>query len=180
MAYERHTYAFDARNSFRDTAWLASHNESMAFRENLRRLMEARGFTNADLGRALGITGQAVSQWLQPGGTLPRGSRLARIADALGVSVSTLTAEHYGFSEDTGGFASPPGPPPEYSRLPEQVQALADALAQLGITLPAHAVTRHAQAALAQATRMDRALPFAERARLAAEAKAADIARSIA
>jgi transcriptional regulator with XRE-family HTH domain len=142
--------------------------------------MDQRGFTNADLGGALGITGQAVSQWLQPGGTLPRGARLAKIADVLGVSVSRLTDDTAGFSDGDSAFSAPVGPPPEYSQLPEQVQALTEALAQIGITLPAHAVTRHAQAALAQATRMDRSLPFQERARLAAEAKAADIARSIA
>jgi transcriptional regulator with XRE-family HTH domain len=151
----------------------------MAFSNNLRRLMAARGMSNAELGRHLGITGQAVSQWLTPGGTSPVGHRLERIAQVLGVPTSDLLAGQPGMSEDSATFLSSPGPPDEYDRLPDMAAALDDALAAQNIRIPARALTRHAQAALAEASRMDRRLPFEDRARLAAEAKAADLHRSL-
>lgn len=141
--------------------------------------MRARGISSAELGRAVGITGQAVSQWLSPEGTMPRGQRLARIATALGVSVSELTAEAGGFAEAPAAFVGVQGPPAEYDRLPEQVELLNEALDAVGIRLPLRSITKHAQDALALASSMDRRLPFEERARMAAEAKAADLHRLI-
>lgn len=151
----------------------------MAFKDNLRRLMAERGMSNVELGRRLGITGQAVSQWLAADGTTPRGKRLEKIAAALGVPLTALVDKTPGLSEAPASFEGFQGPPAEYDRLPEVAAALEEALADWNIRIPARALTHHAQAALEEATRMDRRMPFEERARHAAEAKAADIHRSI-
>lgn len=141
--------------------------------------MALRGLTKAELGRRLGITGQAVSQWLKPGGTSPVGARLEEIAAILGVPPSELHGGTPGLADASATFLAPPGPPDEYDRLPDMAAALEEALAAWNIRIPARALTRHAQAALDEASRMDRRLPFEERARLAAEARAADLHRSI-
>lgn len=66
---------------------------SMSFADNLRAAMNRAGVNQSELGRRLGIKSQAVNQWLQPGGTAPRGTRLREVAAALDVSLSALLAE---------------------------------------------------------------------------------------
>ncbi len=70
-------------------------------------------------------------------------------------------------------------PPDEMHRLPDVVEMLATALAAEGISLGPRLTTRHALAALDQATRMSRALAFEERARHAVEAKVSDLRRRL-
>lgn len=66
---------------------------SMSFADKLRAAMEAQGINQSELSRRLGISSQAVNQWLREGGTAPRGSRLQEIAGVLGVTVSELLGE---------------------------------------------------------------------------------------
>lgn len=146
----------------------------------LREFRERAGLTQGQLAEAVGCGLQHISR-------MERGERdlskkwAMKIAPVLETSWATLMADPVanGFAEEATTFLNETRPPLEYSRLPEQVQALTDALKDLGITLPPRALTRHAQEALAEATKMNRRLSFEERARIAAEAKAADINRTI-
>lgn len=97
--------------SLRDGQGRIGHNESMSFAANLKRLMNERGVSSAELGRHLGITGQAVNQWLTHGGTAPRHARLEAIAAYFHIPVSALTDGTTGFGEiSVSAFAAPPGP----------------------------------------------------------------------
>lgn len=63
----------------------------MTFAERLAEILSTRGKTKSDLARFLGIEPQSVGQWgkgIKP--TLPRGRRLAKIAEFLGVAQSDL------------------------------------------------------------------------------------------
>lgn len=64
----------------------------MSFRENLQAAMAAAGVGPTDIGNALGISSQAVSQWLS-GKTHPTGKRLKDLAAFLGTSWEALHAE---------------------------------------------------------------------------------------
>jgi transcriptional regulator with XRE-family HTH domain len=148
-------------------------------RNRLKEFRAKSGLTLEELADRAGLSFGYLSR-------IERGERpLAKkwavaLAPHLGASWATLMDEpSSGFADAADAFAAPAGPPPEYDRLPDMVQALTAALRELEITLPPRAVTRHAQEAMHQATRMDRRLPFEERARLAAEAKAADINRTV-
>ncbi len=87
--------------SFVVAACGVAQNESMAFAENLRRLMAQRGIRAAQLGPLLGVTPTTVRQWLE-GKTNPVGHRLARIASALGVPPEALFAPPSGMAEKQG------------------------------------------------------------------------------
>lgn len=163
--------------SFGDSARGLSQNESMAFADNLRRLMTLRSMTAAELGPRVGVTPQAVSQWLR-GQTHPVGKRLALVAGALGTTPGALVSESGGMSEEGETFQVG-SPADEYHRLADVAEMLTTELATAGITLGQRRVILFAQQALAQASQMPRALPFEERARLAVEAKAQDIRRRL-
>lgn len=62
------------------------------FAKNLRYLMDARGITQADLCRELDVSSATASDWCS-GKKHPRVDKLQRIADLLGVRLSTLTSE---------------------------------------------------------------------------------------
>ncbi len=65
------------------------------------RIKEARllkGLTQTQLGDAVGVTAQAVQQWEEEGGSLPRQKRIAAIAETLNVSSVWL---QYGDTEKT-------------------------------------------------------------------------------
>jgi transcriptional regulator with XRE-family HTH domain len=149
----------------------------MAFADNLRRLMQLRGIRAAQLGPRLGVTPSAVRQWLD-GKTHPVGRRMADLAEALDVAPDELFAQAAGFSDAAQDFQGHAAPD-ELHRLPEVVEALAAKLAEDGISLGPRRTTAHAQAALHQASSMNRALPFEERTRFAVEAKAQDIRRRL-
>lgn len=165
------------KTSFADTGGGVLHTENMAFADNLRRLMHLRGIRAAQLGPRLGVTPTAVRQWLD-GKTHPVGRRLADLAEALDVAPDELFAQAAGFS-DTGQEFQGSAAQDEMHRLPEVVEALAAKLAEDGISLGPRRTTAHAQAALRQASGMNRTLPFEERMRMAVEAKAHDLRRRL-
>lgn len=70
-----------------------SDNAREIFVKNLRYLMDARGITQADICRELGVSSATVSNWFT-GQKYPRIDRMQRIAELLGVTYSTLTTEH--------------------------------------------------------------------------------------
>ena len=59
------------------------------FRHNLARLMAERGITQASLARTMDVSRVAVHAWIW-GTCFPETSRLIKLAQALGVSVSAL------------------------------------------------------------------------------------------
>ncbi len=58
--------------------------------------MKEAGVDQSELARRLGITSQAVNQWLKPRGTAPRGRRLFEVAKALGIELTKLLGESPG------------------------------------------------------------------------------------
>ena len=61
--------------------------------QNIRALRLAKGLTQDDLAKLLGLSGKsAVAQW-ESGATQPRSSLLPRLAEILGVTVGDLFAE---------------------------------------------------------------------------------------
>lgn len=66
---------------------------------NLKRLLNARGETQADLARGLGKTESTVSDWAK-GKTMPRAGSLQDIAEYFNVNISELTAQPYSNEED--------------------------------------------------------------------------------
>ena len=62
------------------------------FVRNLKYFMEARGITQADICRELGISSATVSDWCT-GKKYPRVDMMQKLADLLGVRFSTLTTE---------------------------------------------------------------------------------------
>lgn len=69
-----------------------------SFVMRLHAAMAARSVDQSELARRLGITSQAVNQWLA-GETAPKGKRVARVAEELGVSLDWLLAGRGGLSE---------------------------------------------------------------------------------
>lgn len=62
------------------------------FAKNLHFLMEDRGITQADICRELEVSSATASDWCS-GKKFPRIDKLQRLADLLGVRLSTLTSE---------------------------------------------------------------------------------------
>lgn len=76
---------------------LAMTPTSRAFKlcavEMWQRIAEARaraGLSQSELARQVGVKPQSVQQWEKKGGTAPRGHRLNKIADTLGVTRAWL------------------------------------------------------------------------------------------
>ena len=67
-------------------------NAREIFVRNLRYLMNARGISQADICRELGISSTTVSDWCT-GKKYPRVDAMQHLADLLGVLFSTLTTE---------------------------------------------------------------------------------------
>ena len=67
-------------------------NAREIFVRNLRYLMNARGVSQADICRELGMSSTTVSDWCT-GKKYPRVDAMQRLADLLGVLFSTLTTE---------------------------------------------------------------------------------------
>jgi len=67
-------------------------NAREIFVKNLHYLMEDRGITQADICRELEVSSATASDWCA-GKKFPRIDKLQRLADLLGVRLSTLTAE---------------------------------------------------------------------------------------
>jgi len=65
----------------------------MSFAARINEILKAKGVSQVALGAHLGITSQAVNQWVKKSeGTHPRGKRLNLIAGFLGVSPADLLA----------------------------------------------------------------------------------------
>lgn len=67
-------------------------NTREIFVRNLRYLMEDRGITQADICRVLEVSSATASDWCT-GKKFPRIDKLQRLADLLGVRLSSLTSE---------------------------------------------------------------------------------------
>lgn len=65
---------------------------NMIFANNLVKLLERRGMSQADLANSLGVTESAVSLWCS-GKNSPRMSKVDKICELLGCSRSALMAE---------------------------------------------------------------------------------------
>ena len=80
----------------------------MSIASRIRKARLAAGFSQSHLAELMHVTRSACSQWEQPGGTAPRGSRLERLATVLGVSVEWLaTGQHGGdvrTADASGGY----------------------------------------------------------------------------
>jgi len=68
-------------------------NAREIFVNNLRFFMDARGITQADICRELGVSSATASDWCS-GKKYPRIDAMQRLADLLGVMYSTLTTEN--------------------------------------------------------------------------------------
>lgn len=70
-----------------------SDNAKMAFAENLKRYLNAKGFTQLDLANHMQCSSSTVSDWCN-GKKYPRVDKMQRMADWLGVPMSELTSPH--------------------------------------------------------------------------------------
>lgn len=86
-----------------DTRKRRLHNQWMPLPDRIKAARDAKGLSQAALGKLIGVSRVAVTQW-ESGETAPTHGKLPAIADALGVSVSDL------LSDDA------PLPPPRPSR----------------------------------------------------------------
>ena len=66
----------------------------MSIAARIRKARIEAGFSQSHLAELMRVTRSACSQWEQPGGTAPRGSRLERLATVLGVSVEWIATGH--------------------------------------------------------------------------------------
>ena len=64
----------------------------MSIAENIKRLREAHGLTQEELGEIAGVSGKAVSKW-ESGAADPRMGAVQRIADHFHISKSTILDE---------------------------------------------------------------------------------------
>lgn len=71
----------------------------MSIAARIRKARLDAGFSQSHLAGLMRVTRSACSQWEQPGGTAPRGSRLQRLATVLGVSVEWLATGGDGASD---------------------------------------------------------------------------------
>ena len=79
----------------------------MSIASRIRKARLAAGYSQSHLAELMHVTRSACSQWEQPGGTAPRGSRLERLATVLGVSVEWLATgqeAEVGTADATGGY----------------------------------------------------------------------------
>lgn len=64
----------------------------MSIAENIKRLREAHGLTQEELGEIAGVSGKAVSKW-ESGAADPRMGAVQRIADHFHIAKSTILDE---------------------------------------------------------------------------------------
>lgn len=81
----------------------------MSTASRIRRARRDAGLSQAQLAKLMKVTRSACSQWEQPGGTTPRGTRLQRLAALLGVTVEWLAT-----GEGATAGARAAEPPPGY------------------------------------------------------------------
>lgn len=68
--------------------------ENGNFGEHLRRLREAKGLSQFQLGKLVGVSDKAVSKW-ENGYAKPKGSLVLKLSKVLSVSVEQLLKEMY-------------------------------------------------------------------------------------
>ena len=68
--------------------------ENKKFGEYLRRLREARGLSQFQLGKIVGVSDKAVSKW-ENGYAKPKGSIVLKLSETLAVSAEQLLKEMY-------------------------------------------------------------------------------------
>lgn len=73
----------------------------LAFGDFLRKTMQEKAVKQVDLAAKVGVTSQAVSQWVG-GKTMPSRDMLPRIAQALGIEMEQLTSFAYDSSQARG------------------------------------------------------------------------------
>ena len=78
-------------------------NARDTFVANLNRYMKLRGIEQADLVQTLELSASTVSDWAN-GKKYPRVDSMQRLADALGVAMSELTAENDGKTTDNNAY----------------------------------------------------------------------------
>lgn len=64
--------------------------------ERIKQLRERKDMSQSELARLVGVSPQSVQQWERPGGTAPKRSRLAKVAEVLGVTVGDIISEDDG------------------------------------------------------------------------------------
>lgn len=69
----------------------------MAFKDVLRQLREEKGYTQAELGKKLGVSKSAISMW-ENGNRFPRFEDQEMIADFFNVPLDRLRGNDIGFS----------------------------------------------------------------------------------
>ena len=82
----------------------------MGFKENLRKLREEAGLTQAEIAKKAGVPFRSYQNW-EAGSREPRIQGLAALAAALRVTVDQL------ISSMAASYASPPAPPAKESGL---------------------------------------------------------------
>ncbi len=85
-------------------AAIRAQKERDIFAQNFRRLLEAKGKTQADIVAALDITSSTVSDWANAK-KYPRIDKMQLIADHLGVLVSELRDEHNAATQARQAFS---------------------------------------------------------------------------
>lgn len=92
--------------------------------DRINAILKERGMSGADLSRKIGVSTAVYSQWNRKK-TKPSNKNIARVAEALGVSVSDLTGE--GQKEKPAPVSgSGPVSPPGYELLTPENRAKAD------------------------------------------------------
>jgi transcriptional regulator with XRE-family HTH domain len=69
--------------------WIGKRDAMTDLALTIRTLREGLNLTQTELGRALGVSRAAISAW-ESGVNAPRGKRLKKLSDALGVTVGQL------------------------------------------------------------------------------------------
>ena len=64
----------------------------MSIGKNIKLLRERKGMTQEELGKAVGVSSMAVSQW-ENNRAVPRMGSIERLSEALGVSKSELISD---------------------------------------------------------------------------------------
>ncbi len=147
----------------------------------LQQFIDRAGIKPAELARQVGTSRQQIHS-LAIGERELTKAWAERLAPPLKTTwAALLGASPPGFQEAPAEYIGAPSPHTldEFDRLPELAEMLAKTLIERDVTIGIRRITLHAVDALHQAMRMDRRLPFEERARIAIEAKASDISRML-
>lgn len=99
----------------------------MSIATRIRKSRRDAGLSQSQLAKLMKVTRSACSQWEQPDGTAPRGSRLQRLATLLGVTVEWLATGE----GDASGARTAEAPAGYRKALTDDERALLDGYAAL-------------------------------------------------